>query len=257
MKLTRTGVLNDTHGPWHCESSLNLVLDIFEDQNLDRIVLNGDILDMYNVNSHSKKDPMVQTLLEDELAWGRDFIANLRKRFPTQHIVYIYGNHEDRLDRYIIQNAKPFWNLLTIDKQLELDRHNIEWLPYNNEYQLEDTKLYIQHSPPSYSVNFAMTALKKKMDASYIYGCTHRMDFAAVTGKFGQYEVWGNGWLGSTNATPEHERIFKYTKGHSNWQKCAMLVTIADGTEYFVEQFPIRESRGVFSAVVSGHYYEI
>lgn len=253
MNITRTMVANDFHIPWHCERNVELVLDIFEDLNLDRLILNGDILDFYNINMHGPKHPDIQKTLQDELDAGREFFHNLRKRFPKKHIVFNAGNHLFRLDRFILANAKPFWNILTADKYLNLKELNIEYYPYNNKYRIEKTNCFVQHSPPSYGINGAMTSLKKKLDQTYIYGCTHRVQHACLTSASGQiYSAYFNGWLGSTNATKEHEQIYSYTKGHENWQSAFCIVTVKNQKQFHVNQYLIKNH----SVVVDGYYYE-
>ena len=148
------------------------------------------------------------------------------------------GNHEYRLDRFILNNCKAFHNIVTIDKQLHLDHYNIDWIPYNECYRVDETNLYIQHSPPSYGVNGARTSLLKKHDRSFIWGCTHRIQKAAITGASGQeHYAYFNGWLGSTSLTPEHKEVFKYTKNHEEWQAGFALVDVIEGREFQVTQY--------------------
>jgi len=252
MEISRIGVLNDAHGPW-VGSELDLVLDIFEDCHVDHIILNGDILDFYNINAHGPRHPDIQRTLEDELFWGQEFFSGLRKRFKKTKITMLCGNHEHRLDRFIINTCPAFWNILSLDKMMRWDDLDIEWLPYNQKYQIGESRLYVQHSPPSYSENAAMTSLKKKMDASFIYGCTHRIQHACKTGVTGMvHNVWLNGFLGSTTLTEDHARVFSYTKGHENWQQGASIVTLVDNKEFHVNQFQILNNK----AVVDGFLYE-
>lgn len=259
--ITRTGVLNDVHFPLHDprlinESASGLVLDIFEDVKVDRIVLNGDILDFYDISSHTKqsgKNPDIQFKLEDELNMGSEFLRNLRKRFQKAEIIFISGNHENRLDRFIMKEVPHFWNILRLENMLPFVECNIEYHPYNERIRLEDTSLYVQHSPPSYGENGAATSLKKKYDQSHIWGCTHRVDSAVRTGASGKYhEAWFNGWLGSTNLTDQHKAVYSFVKNHENWQNAACIVDIYDRTEFFVQQFLIKN----YKTSINGVFYE-
>ena len=255
--IKRMMVIGDVHLPWSNSKLLSkectgLIPDIIEDLKLDKLIINGDLLDYYCVNSHGPKHPDIATTLQDEMDSGRIFFESLRKRFPDLEVTYIFGNHEDRLDRFILKNAKPFWNILTTENHCRLDDHNIEYFHYNHEYQVENTNLYVQHSPPSYGVNGARTSMLAKLDRSYIYGCTHREQKAAGTGASGErYFVYFNGWLGSTTETAEHRRVFSYAKGHDNWQEAFSLVTVIDGQKYHVNQHSIVNN----SAVVDGVLY--
>lgn len=256
--ITRTMVINDVHLPFSNTKLLSsqctgLIADIIEDRKLDRLIINGDLLDFYCVNSHGPKHPDISTTLLDELNSGRDFFESLRKRFPRLEVIFLYGNHEDRLDRFILQNAKPFWNVLNIENPCNLEAMGIEYYPYNKEYQVDETNLFIQHSPPSYGVNGARTSLLKKLDRCYIYGCTHREQKATSTGASGQrYSVYFNGWLGSTEETPEHKRVFSYAKGHENWQSTFSIVTVKNKVDFHVNQYSIVNN----STVVDGVLYE-
>ena len=259
MSISRTLVINDLHIPFENPTLVKLVLDAFDDATKDsqihrRILINGDLLDFYNINSHEKsKHPDVFFTLEDELIAGREFLEKLRERFKDAEIVFIFGNHEDRLDRFIVNNAKAFYNILTLEKMLTLEALDIEFYYYNYCYQLENTNLYIQHSPPSYSVNGARVSLLKKLDGNFIYGCTHRKDFACTTGHSGEvYTVYFNGWLGDDTSTPAHERVFKYAKGHQTWQHAASVVTVLDGKEFFVDQLEIKNNK----LLLDGAIYE-
>lgn len=241
------------HLPFSDEPLVDAVLMAAEDIQADRIVIAGDLLDFYNVNMHGPKHPDIATTLEDEIFAGQDFLIKLRKRFPDAEIVYLAGNHSFRLDRFILKNSKVFWNLLRLENMLDLEKLKIEYHEYNHCYQLENTNLYIQHSPPSYSVNGARVSLMKKMDANFIYGCTHRKDSAFITGFSGSvYSVYFNGWLGDAYSTKEHKQVFSYAKGHQNWQQGFSIVTVVDGKEHYVHQPDIRNR----SFIVGENYYE-
>ena len=257
MDITRTLVVNDLHIPWHDPEAVQLTLDIAYDIKVDRIVINGDLLDFYNLNNYNPKHPDVVEYLADELDAGLEFLKNLRQRFPHQEIVFLFGNHEDRMDRKLLDKIPAFYNLCRLEHQLQLDHLEIEWYVYNYEYRLENTNLYIQHSPPSYSENLASVSLKKKMDQSAIYGCSHRMDYACRTGKQGVYEVWANGWLGSTTLTKGHARVFSYAKGHTNWQQCFSIVNVIDRKDFTVQQIGVKKTGKKTWAICDGHYYEV
>lgn len=199
---------------------------------------------------HGPKSPYVRTTLEDEFIWGREFFSDLRKMFPDTEIVFLYGNHEDRLDRFIIKNCKTFWNILTIDKQCRLDDLNIKWHRYNKRYRLEESNFFIQHSPPSYSSPQA--CFTTYPDCSSLFGCSHRVGMSARTGENGIYYSYFNGWLSNWDLTPEHKEIFRFIKGHNKWQNCFSVATCIDGKEVINNQYLISN----YKTVVDGNIYE-
>jgi hypothetical protein len=260
MRITKTGIINDLHLlPNTPRPIVDLVLDAFEDIAIDRLVINGDLLDFININLHGPKHPDVKSTLQDEILAGREFFEELRDRFPKIHIVFLYGNHEDRLDRFILKNAKVFWDICRLEVMLNLEALNVEFYEYNHKYQLENTSLFIQHSPPSYGVNGARTSLLTKLDENYIFGCSHREQHAAVTTGSGQvYRCWFNGWLGSRTITREAEKIFSYAKGHTNWQACAGVAYVIDGVDFTYNQFAIDtiEQDKRYRLLLEGSFYE-
>lgn len=251
MAVKRIGVFSDVHVPWHNTKALELVYHIFEELRLDEIIINGDFLDVLNVSSHGPKHPDIYTTLEEEFEAGRLLLEELADRNPKTKIIFKAGNHCHRLDRFIIKHCPHFTNLLTVEKMLELKKMKIKYEEYNQAHNVEGTNLFVQHSPPSYGVNGARTSLLKKPGASFIYGCTHRMQQAHLTDYLGNLQsVYFNGWLGSVDETPEHKRVFEYTKGHSNWQTGFSIVSVY-GPNYFVDQYQIKDNM----CLVDGHLY--
>ena len=245
--MRKIGVCGDLHLPFGDPVAVELTMRLFKDYGVDEIVLNGDLLDMYGVNMHGPKHPDIIHTLEDELVQGRLFLETLRKEFPKAKIHYIFGNHEDRLERFILKNTKVFHNILRIEKQLMLENLDISFQYYNSYYELVPSKLRVQHSPPSYAANAASVSLKRKIDCTYIYGCTHRPDYACHTTSTGEViEAYMLGWLGNTQLTKESKRVFSFTKGHENWGKSAAVVDIFEDDEFEVQTFNIRNDRIIF-----------
>jgi metallophosphoesterase superfamily enzyme len=74
---------------------------IREHSDADVLVLNGDILDLFNVSTFAKDKSIA---LKRELQEGRDFLEVVSKIFKD--VIVVEGNHERRLRRYI-QNVVP------------------------------------------------------------------------------------------------------------------------------------------------------
>lgn len=258
MKSERWLVFSDVHGPFNDPRLVDnegggLILDIAEDVGATHLMLNGDILDCYWLSAHAKS-PYVNMSLEDEIDWGIDFFKNLRKRFKKQKIIFNYGNHEDRLIRYLSSKdcPLPFVERLSLDLLLQLPTSNIEFYRYNNAYNVPGTNIIIQHSPPSYSVNSARTSLLKKLCGAFIWGCTHRPDTAYLSSYDGKkHEAHCLGWLGSTTLTENHTEVFSYAKGHQSWGNSFATIDILDD-DYFIQHIVIKD----YKAAVNGILYE-
>jgi len=245
-------VFSDVHGPWDDPRKVELILDIGQDIGVTHVAIVGDLVDFTNLSTHSPKSPDIPTTLEQEFDWGIEFFNKLRKRFPTQEILFIHGNHEWRLDRFILKQSRPFWNILTTDKQLQTEHFKIRTLPYNMAYQIPGTDIRLQHSPPSYSQNAAKTSAMHKMTGRWIWGCTHRPDSAFVFPFQGaKVETHCMGWLGTVDLTPEHFEVFRWTKGHERWGSSFCVIDIVKNLSHITHVV-----LDGYSCVLNGVYYE-
>jgi len=250
-------ILGDVHGPWINQRNLDLALDIIEDLGCSHIILNGDIADFYNINAHGPKHPEVKTFLDMEFIWLEDFLKSLIRRFKNTEVIWIFGNHEYRLDRYVVEHCPAFYNHLKLENLLDLDALGIKHIPYNERYQIGDS-LFVQHSPPSYGTNLAATSLAKKIDQDHIWNCAHRTDAAIRTGSSGKiYTTYTNGWFGSTGiinemqrGLPENRRVFSFTKNHESWNCSFTLAAEYEGTHH-VQQVLIKD----YQAMVGNNLY--
>ena len=95
-----------TLDPLHDRRAWDIVCKVAHDRQPDQIVMLGDMVDFAE---GSRRWPVSRDLMDTtqatvaELHW---WIARLREACPDARIVYIEGNHEDRIDR-LLQQAAP------------------------------------------------------------------------------------------------------------------------------------------------------
>jgi hypothetical protein len=78
----------------------------------DRIVLTGDILDLTAVSSYDK-DPRLGMPVQEELTHAHRRLAEIRASAgPEAQIIFLYGNHEARLSKWIAKRAPDLVGLL-------------------------------------------------------------------------------------------------------------------------------------------------
>jgi hypothetical protein len=126
--LGSTLVISDIHVPYHDRITAELAVAEAKRRNVGLVILNGDILDYHELSVHDK-DPRAPRYI-GELATGKQFLTWLRKQLPTARIIYKQGNHEDRLERYILRNAPALFGIEAIStpELLEFKKHGIEWV---------------------------------------------------------------------------------------------------------------------------------
>jgi predicted phosphodiesterase len=105
----RVGILSDIHFPYYDKSALDKAIGHLRKWKPDAILLNGDIVDMYQLSSF-ERDPR-QRSFKYELDMLRNFVIQLKKIFPKTRIVYRLGNHEMRYESKILQRLPELVDL--------------------------------------------------------------------------------------------------------------------------------------------------
>jgi len=105
-------IFGDTHFPFHSEDALKAMFDHTVKNDYDFILLNGDILDFYEVSDFDKR-PGISKLL-DEIAMTKAFLAELKRLYPKARIIFKAANHEARLEKYVCRKAPELYGLEAI-----------------------------------------------------------------------------------------------------------------------------------------------
>lgn len=134
----RLGIFGDVHIPFHDNTALETMFIKFEEENVDSILINGDLLDFYQLSFH-EKDPRV-IHFKDEIEAGKEFLAYLRDRFPGIPIYYITGNHENRFERYLRIKASELLDMdeFRLDVILHVAEYRIEFIPFRSKVVFGD-----------------------------------------------------------------------------------------------------------------------
>jgi predicted phosphodiesterase len=122
-------LLSDIHVPYHNIQALTLALKYGLDNDVNTILLNGDIIDFYAI-SRFEKDPRKRNF-GHEVLMTRQFLGTLRKLFPHAAIYYKCGNHDVRYDHYIMRNAPDLLGMdeFNFESLMHLDKYNITFIP--------------------------------------------------------------------------------------------------------------------------------
>jgi predicted phosphodiesterase len=120
-------ILNDIHFPYHCEKSLDTALNYGLANGFNKVLINGDMLDMYKL-SRFDKDPRKPSINE-EFSMAREFLKSLNENFDET--IYKIGNHEDRWEKWLISKAPEL---------LDCDDFQLNILLRFGEYQVKEVK---------------------------------------------------------------------------------------------------------------------
>ncbi len=182
--LATTLVIGDIHIPQHDQVSVDLVLRWVRDHQPDEIILNGDVLDCYEI-SRFKQPGSPGPGLAEEIRQGRAFLAELRGAAgPRCRIQWIEGNHCFRFRSYIANEAPTLAGLdhnVTLPGQLHFEEHGIEFIEATGErwfstYVEAAPGILVGHfSKTSINAGYAAKGLLDKHGVSLITGHGHAM----------------------------------------------------------------------------------
>lgn len=118
----------DAHIPYHDQDALELFIERAVEMGARTILLAGDWLDCYQL-SRWEKDPRKRSIKE-EIGAFKDVIEVIKAATDAK-IVYKLGNHESRLERYIMANAPALFGLdnITLPALINAAGLGIEIIP--------------------------------------------------------------------------------------------------------------------------------
>lgn len=110
-------ILSDIHLPEHNIEAIEKAIKYGKERGMNTIILNGDTMDQSSVSAHPK-NPKKLTSLREELELTRQFLQWLAWKTNCK-IYYKIGNHETRLERFLINKAlelygNPEWELKSL-----------------------------------------------------------------------------------------------------------------------------------------------
>lgn len=210
-KLEAILFVPDCHHPYHDRAAWSLLLAVGRDLHPTHLAILGDFADMFSVSSHSK-DPRRIQQLEVELAGVRRGLDDL-DALKAKHKIYVAGNHEDRLTRYLQDKAPELFASVSIPAILGLKARGWEYIPYRHDVRLG--KLYLTHDVGAGSAG--RMAAAKALDVythSVAIGHGHRMQMLVEGSAVGDtYLGIQFGWLGDAEQADYMHRV----KAKKDW----------------------------------------
>lgn len=236
--FTTALVANDFHLPFDDRRVVKLFLSFAKNIKPDTVFLNGDVIDAYEM-SRFDRDPRRGATIDKELKMGTELIAQLRSDLPKARIVFVEGNHEHRIRRYIIKNAPSLtWvQGLKLPSLLQLDKYRVEYIPCDAD-TFVDT--YVQYGPllvGHFSTCRSQSgatarALLDQFGTNCLQGHTHSIGSAnKLIYPNKQIAAWENGCLASLKPSYCNPR---------NWCHAMSVIHKENRGSYFqLQQLPI------------------
>lgn len=97
--IQRLGLISDIHIPYHCTASVTAAVSYFKAENIQALLINGDLMDIYMWSKH-QKDRRKRDM-GGEIRMTREFLFWLRQELPDTIIYFKWGNHDLRWNKYL------------------------------------------------------------------------------------------------------------------------------------------------------------
>jgi len=121
-------IISDIHFPNHDVKALGKALEYGKANNINCIVINGDLLDNEPFTNHDAPPPNSSDV-RDWFQMTEDFLDMLIKEFKCP-IYFVEGNHDNWYMRYLMKKAPVLFNdqYYTLSARLKLREKNIVWV---------------------------------------------------------------------------------------------------------------------------------
>jgi predicted phosphodiesterase len=109
IKQSRILIISDLHFPYQNNEAITLALDYGKEKKVDCIILNGDVFDFSLISKHERD--WRHRDIPQEFEAVKSFFNLLRLHFPQTKIVYKYGNHDERYEKFLFAKAPEIFDM--------------------------------------------------------------------------------------------------------------------------------------------------
>lgn len=184
----KDGQLHETHD----EKAIAVVMQAIEMIQPTTIVCVGDNLDLPEMGKYLTT-PAYQQTTQAAIDRATTFCAQMRAAAPKAKIVWLAGNHEERMPKYLLTNAAAAyglrkgnipdsWPVLTIPYLCRMEEYGVEYRPGYpaSDYWINE-KLRVIHGDRVKSSGSTAHVYLNNEKTSVIYGHIHRIETAFKT----------------------------------------------------------------------------
>lgn len=176
----------------HDEAAIDLSVRLITDVRPSLIVMVGDNLDLPEMGKY-RLSPAFNQTIQPAVDYATELMFRLRAAAPEARIIWMAGNHEERLVNYLLDNAAAAfalrqgsrpdgWPVLSVPFLCRLDESNVEFLegyPANDFWINE--RLRVIHGDRVKSSGSTAHVYLNEHKTSVLYGHIHRREWAERT----------------------------------------------------------------------------
>jgi predicted phosphodiesterase len=248
----------------HDEQAIAAALAVVRAADPDLVVLVGDNLDLPEFGKYLTT-PAWQRTTQASIDRATTLAAEIRRAAPRAEIVWIAGNHEERLPRYIAGNAAAAfglrrgnlpesWPVLSVPDLCRFDEFGVTYLPgYPASSHWINERLRVIHGDLVKSSGSTAHKYLAREKTSVLYGHIHRIEWAERTRE--DFDGPRTILAASPGCLARIDGAVPSTKGgtdldgrpivrHEDWQQGMCVVQYREGDgDFNLEMLPIRSGQ--------------
>ena len=236
----RSIYLSDLQIPFADWPAMKLVEHFMKDWQPDRIFYVGDIADFYGISKFDK-NPGRRFRLQDERQWTMDMLDRHERLVPAAERVWLDGNHEERIVRYLWEKAPELADLrnedtgelaLGIPALFGLNKREIQYTSYAGHvdylgFLITHGNLLSKHS------SYTAKQMSERFRSSGLSAHSHRLGMYNWTGIGGPQAWYENGCLCRMDPDYTH---------NPNWQQGFHIGVVVDQKVHIAPAIIFNES---------------
>lgn len=233
----RALLLPDVHVPFHDRAAIECAVREGKAAGCNVVIFTGDTFDCHSVSKYPHDGTAIT--YQQEVAYGQQFMRYVRGQFPKARLIFKEGNHEERLEKYVLGKAPALFGIeeCTLSSLFGLGMVGAEVVKDQRVIRLGKLRVIHGHELGSVSapVNAARwLVLKAKRNA--IMGHLHHTSEQPSRDIDGDEQgAWSMGCL--CGLSP------KYRKLALSWNHGAAIVDVSKDGSFGMRNFRIKEGK--------------
>lgn len=241
--LKRVLFVPDQHFPYNDRRYWRLLMQVGRWLKPHTIVTLGDFGDFYATSRHYKNPNRARDLRVEIKAsnGGLDDLDSL----GAKEKVFVEGNHEENLERYLMDKAPELFNLVKVEELFRLRERNWKFVRYKKHTKIG--KVYVTHDTGRAGATAHVQA-SAKFRGNVVIGHTHRCSISYSSTVTGEGHVAAMfGWGGD-----KEKAEYMYDVNTTDWVLGFGIGTIEPSGVMHLQAFPVVDYR----VVVDGQWFK-
>jgi predicted phosphodiesterase len=231
-------LISDLHIPYHSIDAITAALDYGKNENINTILINGDLIDFYGC-SRFEKDPRKRSV-KHEFDTTKEFLRILRATFLNAQIYWLKGNHDVRYEHWLMAKAPEVFDdpYYLMEERLRLNEERVHLI--DDKTIVRAGKLSIHHGhlffrgfmAPVNSARGLFMKAKQSMICSHVHKCSEHNE-TNLSGEL--ISCWSTGCL--SELSPD------YNPHSNNYSHGFAHIRTDNEGNYSVKNFRILKGR--------------